>query len=356
MEKQYTYTVATVCWTYNQAKYIEDTLSGFTIQQTNFPVVYIIIDDASTDGERDVLKRWAQQNLNFENEEESCQQTYYGELLYGRHKGSANALYAILLLAENHYQKGKGKSEYIAEWFENSEYIAICEGDDYWIDPIKLQKQVDFLNNNKEYGLVHSNYMIINDVGNETGDIKKRKQFLSKFDDNAFEKLLIQLGVKTLTICLREKYWPRKRIADDVFNGDKYIVMNVAMQSKIHFMPDVTGVYRSLSGTACHSTNYLAEVPFKRSLQKLDEYYLHTVDGISKKTRKLVMFKWGVYEMRLKIANKDFTINELPPLLTAIPYIKLKDYRFVVIYLLSHIKPLFNVFHRKLAQNDYFTV
>ena len=68
------------------------------------------------------------------------------------------------------------------------------------------------------------------------------------------------------------------------------------------------------------------------------------------------MFKWGVYEMRLKIANKDFTINELPPLLTAIPYIKLKDYRFVVIYLLSHIKPLFNVFHRKLAQNDYFTV
>ena len=135
MEKQNTYTVATVCWTYNQAKYIGDTLTGFTIQQTNFPVVYIIIDDASTDGERDVLKLWAQQNLNFENETESCQQTYYGELLYGKHKNNANALYSILLLAENHYQAGKGwlKIKYISEWLNNAKYNAWCEGDDYCV-------------------------------------------------------------------------------------------------------------------------------------------------------------------------------------------------------------------------------
>jgi len=137
--------VATICWTYNQAKYIEDTLSGFAIQQTNFPVVYIIIDDASTDGERDVLNRWAKQNLNLDNKKESCLQTYYGELVYGRHKSNANALYSILLLAENHYQKGKGKGKYIAEWIENTKYIAICEGDDYWTDPMKLQKQFNFL-------------------------------------------------------------------------------------------------------------------------------------------------------------------------------------------------------------------
>ena len=59
MEKQYTYTVATICWTYNHAKYIGDTLKGFSNQQNNFPVVYIIIDDASTDGEQEVLLKWA---------------------------------------------------------------------------------------------------------------------------------------------------------------------------------------------------------------------------------------------------------------------------------------------------------
>ena len=58
------YTVATYCFTYNQESYIEDTLNGFSKQETTFPVVYIVIDDASTDRTPEVLCTWCNNNLS----------------------------------------------------------------------------------------------------------------------------------------------------------------------------------------------------------------------------------------------------------------------------------------------------
>jgi hypothetical protein len=358
MEKQNTYTVATICWTFNQAKYIEDTLIGFTIQRTDFPVVYIIIDDASTDGERDVLKCWAKQNIIFNNIGNTCQQTSYGELVLGNHKDNVNALYAILLLEENHYQKGKSflKETYIKEWTGNADYIAICEGDDYWIDPLKLQKQVEFLNRHKDYGLVHSNFNVVDSSGKEIGAATEREKYLKKYEGIAYEEILVQLRIKTLTFCIREEFWQRKTLAKNVFGGDKYIVMNAALNSKIHYMPDVMGVYRSLTISASHSPNFMKADPFKRSLQRLDEYYLENIPKISRKTRMLVRYKWGVYDLVYKIASNDFSIKSLPSSIPTFPYLKMKDYKFVLIYLLAHNKFFFNYFHKKLIKKSYYNM
>ena len=56
MEQNYKYMVVTKCMTYNQSKFICDTLKGFEMQATTFPVVYCIVDDASTDGEQGLLQ------------------------------------------------------------------------------------------------------------------------------------------------------------------------------------------------------------------------------------------------------------------------------------------------------------
>ena len=157
MQKNYKYKVFVRCYTYNQSSYILDTINGFCIQQISFPVVYCIVDDASTDGERIVLREWAEQNLYLNNDEGFYKREMpYGELFYAPLQTDNNALFVILLLNENHHLK-KDKLVYLTEWWQNAEYNAYCEGDDYWISADKIQKQIDFLDNNPEFGLIRTN-------------------------------------------------------------------------------------------------------------------------------------------------------------------------------------------------------
>lgn len=155
MKQLFKYKVATQCFTYNHKSYIKETLEGFTIQQTDFPVAFIVVDDASTDGEPDFLRAWAETNLRLTDEIAYKKQMPYGELIFGANIDNQNLYFAILLLSENHYQTGRHdeKLKYISEWCNDAEYIAICEGDDYWIDPFKLQEQTDLLDDHSEYSL-----------------------------------------------------------------------------------------------------------------------------------------------------------------------------------------------------------
>ena len=141
------------CYTYNHASYIVDAMNGFTMQQTDFPFVCIIVDDASTDGEPDVIKKYLSDcfDLNSDcarrNEETS---DYY--LYFARHKQNSNCFFAVYFLKYNHYKK-KPKYTYFKGWTSSVKYVALCEGDDYWTDSLKLQKQVDFLDTHPDYGL-----------------------------------------------------------------------------------------------------------------------------------------------------------------------------------------------------------
>ncbi len=113
--------VSIVCITYNQCKYIRDALDGFLLQKTDFEIEIIVHDDASSDGTSDILREY---------------QDEYPEL------------FKLIIQEENQYRKiGFG---FVFDVFRQArgKYIAICEGDDYWTDPAKLQKQIDALESN----------------------------------------------------------------------------------------------------------------------------------------------------------------------------------------------------------------
>lgn len=142
------YKVCVQCMTYNQSKYITDTLDGFCMQKTDFPFVCCIIDDASTDGEQDILKDYLVRNFNISDKEGYfSSETDYAHVLFAQSISNPNCYFAILLLKENHFQSGRNhlKFEYIKEWSSHADYQAICEGDDYWVDKLKLQKQADHM-------------------------------------------------------------------------------------------------------------------------------------------------------------------------------------------------------------------
>lgn len=150
MDRVYKFMVATRCFTYNQADYITETLEGFAMQKTTFPCVFIIVDDASKDGEQEVLHDWAENNLVIERGNETAHvKLPYGERYVAFLKDKPNSLFVVLLLYENHFRK-KSKYPYISEWQVNAKYRAICEGDDYWTEPHKLQIQIDYLESHPE--------------------------------------------------------------------------------------------------------------------------------------------------------------------------------------------------------------
>lgn len=111
--------------TYNHAPYIRQCLDGFLMQKTNFKYEIIIHDDASTDGTTEIIKEYAEK---------------YPDLILP------------IFQTENQYSKGvRGIYAKFVYPRAKGKYIALCEGDDYWTDPLKLQKQVDFLEANPEY-------------------------------------------------------------------------------------------------------------------------------------------------------------------------------------------------------------
>lgn len=141
------------CMTYNQHHYITDTMNGFVMQQTTFPYVCCIVDDASTDGENVVINEFVKDYLDLNAPDAiTNQDTHYGTVTYAPHKTNPSCYFLVILLKENHYQSGREyeTTKYIQEWIGNTEYVALCEGDDYWIYPKKLQIQIDYLDKHPE--------------------------------------------------------------------------------------------------------------------------------------------------------------------------------------------------------------
>lgn len=117
------------CLTYNHEHYIRQCLEGFIIQKTTFPFIAIVHDDASTDKTAEIIEEYALK---------------YPDII------------KPILEKENQYSKHDGSLGRILNNAipESVKYIAMCEGDDYWTDPLKLQIQVDFLEQHPDYAFI----------------------------------------------------------------------------------------------------------------------------------------------------------------------------------------------------------
>ena len=126
--------VSICCITYNHAQFIRKCLDGFLMQQTNFPIEILIHDDCSTDGTIEIIQEYTAK---------------YPDLIFPLYE------------EENQYQHGKAAEiDFYNYRRARGKYIAYCEGDDYWTDPLKLQKQVDFMEVNPEYSVCFHNFQI----------------------------------------------------------------------------------------------------------------------------------------------------------------------------------------------------
>lgn len=174
--------VAIYCLVYNHEPYLRDCFEGFVMQQTNFSFVAIVHDDASTDGSAAIIREYEEKYPYI------FKPIYQKENLYK--KGGFEAINDVM---------------FSAIYSTDAKYIAFCEGDDYWTDPLKLQKQVDFMEDNPNYVLCCHRYKVFSQNDGTWIDDYLGNIFESSPSGFAFsnkENLSIWV-TKTVTLLLR---------------------------------------------------------------------------------------------------------------------------------------------------------
>lgn len=272
---QQKYKVLVWCATYNHSKYIEDALKGFAMQQTNFSFVCLVMDDASTDGEQEVIKKWMERECDISQAETIDIPT--SVVILVPHKTNASCTFAFYFLKQNLWKHGDKKKKHVDPWRKKCEYEAICEGDDYWIDPLKLQKQVDFLEEHSEYGMCHTAYK-------DSYSFKRSKPVITTSDDRYLENILKgEYNIGTLTTMFRTDIYfnlPHHNTSQNFKLGDSPLWIEIAHCSKIKYIDECTSVYRILHESASHSNNVDKELAFHQSCVDCRIFY-STIYNIS---------------------------------------------------------------------------
>lgn len=254
------------CFTFNQAKYITDAMNGFTMQQTSFPFVCTIVDDASTDGEQDVIRKYVEHNFDFsEGSVAFYKETDYAHITYAQHKTNKNCYFAVLYLKENHYSQRKPKMGYLSEWRDMCQYEALCEGDDWWIVPDKLEKQVDYLDKHNDYSMCfHNAYIHYEGKSND-----KLFAFLDSREylpQELIEKWLIPTASMLYRMNFASYVNDLNIDTKKIIFGDNLLTLVMLHYGKLFAFSDIKSVYRKHEGGAVFS---ISEIQHERFYQQL---------------------------------------------------------------------------------------
>lgn len=289
-------------------------MNGFVMQETYFPFICTIIDDASTDGEAVVIRKYLDEQFDLKDKSIVRQEeTDNYVMTFARHRTNLNCYFAVYYLKYNHHSIKKTKKPYYNEW-TTCKYIATCEGDDYWVDPCKLQKQVLFLERSPGYGLVYTNHY---------NDIDGKLSMFREKGNTEFRQIVLESGIGTLTACYRTEIYNDyiRDIQPQTKNwlmGDSPLWKYMAFHSKIKFLPDYTAVYRVLPESASHSRDYKRRIDFVKSGCDVQLYFIQRyMNNIAdkKKYEKFVKIRRNQTILAILFRNgmisevRDFVMN-----------------------------------------------
>lgn len=213
------------CLVYNHDSYLRECLEGFVMQQTNFPFVAIVHDDASTDGSAAIIREYEEKYPDI------IKPIYETENQYSKHDGSLGRIINAAVDATG------------------AKYVAMCEGDDYWTDPLKLQKQVDFLESHPEYGLCYTDYNRLADATQTLTEAMFEKQ--NQYRPISYEQHLLKPGyLAPMTWLYRRDLTNLLSKAKIYTDGTYAYMLEFLYNSKVAYIPQVTAVYRSHAGSA----------------------------------------------------------------------------------------------------------
>lgn len=277
--------VSVCCMTYNHVSFIRQCLDGFMMQKCSFNFEVLIHDDASTDGTQDIIREYV---------------TRYPDII------------KPIYQKENQYSKGIDPNVKYNFSRAKGKYIAMCEGDDYWTDPYKLQKQIDFLESHPDYVMCSHRF---NQYVQNKNLLEEEKDLTFQGADYDLKNLI---GGKWLTQTLTVMY--RSSALDLSFYNSYKVSQDVILfyvllkKGKGYCLPDIMGVYRihSCGVWSGISLNDQRMLEFKQRLaiydiEKSDDAAMFILFQFAKAMSRVWMLKqWRMMEKVFWILKKHY--------------------------------------------------
>ena len=217
------YLVDIIMPVYNHADYLAQAIEGVVNQKTSFKFRLIIGEDCSRDNSREIVRKYAEQYPDI-----------IHAVLHDKNQGAtANAQTIIAMVT--------------------AKYMGICEGDDYWTDDHKLQKQIDFLETNPDFTICFTRAGVVNEI-NEVAPYAFR---LLKKDVFTLADIVKENIIPTATVIYRNMF-PRP-FPDFIYNmmaGDLVLHMLALSNGNAKFIDEQTAVYRRHSGGLTNTEDY----------------------------------------------------------------------------------------------------
>ncbi len=201
---------------YNHEAFIEKAIESWLMQKTNFKFEIVIGEDQSTDSTREIVFSYAEK---------------YPDIISIITSGSNVGMLANMMRTQ---AACRGK------------YIALCEGDDYWTDPLKLQKQVDFMEANADFSICFHDAIVLQD-----NKSRPPKYFVPKNQKevSSTEDVIENYYIPTASMLLKAKY--HENLPDwfkHVYNGDWALQLILSTKGKIKYIDELMCVYRKNEG------------------------------------------------------------------------------------------------------------
>jgi len=238
---------------YNHAPWIGQAIEGVVQQKTAFPIELIIAEDCSTDKTREIV--WAYQKRHPE----------------------------MIRVITSDGNVGAKKNACRAHRACRGRYTAVCEGDDFWHHPHKLQMQVDCLERHPDIGLVHSDCdVFLAHTGRTVSHQDKAGGRVPRIEGDLFSSILAgTYKIRTATVCVRtsllEQVWRSDPIlfCSDCFPmGDTPTWLELSRLTQFKYLDESLATYRVLSESACHSMDVEKIIDFEKQCYELRRYFM----------------------------------------------------------------------------------
>ena len=257
MEEQPLVSVCVI--SYQHERFIREAINGILSQKTSFDFELLIYDDASSDASQEIIR-------------EMCREA------------PSNISVRLFFQEENMWSRGISGSNAILYPAVKGKYVALCEGDDYWLDPLKLQKQVDFMENHPDYAMcLHPGKILYE--GNPAGRSDeyypggKFHRIFSRKKRIPLDYMLRGNMATTASVMYRWKYYGEafsEVFPQGINPGDWYMHLLHAKDGKIGYLPEIMSVYRKHQG-GMYSSLENNQVLFYRKYKELELAFYEAV-------------------------------------------------------------------------------
>ena len=287
--------VSISCLAYNHKEFIRQTLDSFLMQKTTFRFEVVIHDDCSTDGTKEIIEEYTAKYPNI------IFPMFQSENQYSIYKSGMNPRF--------NFPRCRGK------------YIALCEGDDYWTDPYKLQHQVDFLEANLEYIAVAENGLVLNSIKNTSYLFSEESERDVSMRDLVKKRRFPTASVVFRNDAIKDVLTETKQMCDTI------LWCYLASKGKLKYLTNVSSVYnRGIHGLVEGSNKF-------EWAQKVEKWNLELIRLFDADYKIKYIATKNIYKHYLRIVKRTVSVSFLEKNKSLLKCLKLIPKMFLILIL-----------------------